>query len=90
MRYTILLKCVVFCMLFLNTTCDDDVVEIPETECDQFAIADNSLYQGAQSDFYQIVSASSFLFTTTCVSHTNNYYYYRSGTQFLKKTVLKY
>ena len=57
MRYTILLKCIVFCILFLNTTCDDDVVEVPKTECDQFAIADNSLYQGAQSDFYQIVSA---------------------------------
>jgi len=60
MRYTSLFKCIFLCMIFLNTTCDDDVVGVPETDCDQFALADNSLYEGAESDFYQIINAEVF------------------------------
>ncbi len=46
-------------MLF-NTTCDEDDAMMPSTNCDQFAIADNSLYQGAETDFYDISNVEIF------------------------------
>jgi hypothetical protein len=56
MRITrMIVVCLCFTLLLMNTQCDeDDIIEAP---CDQTVVVDNSFYQSAESDFYNLINA---------------------------------
>ena len=51
------LMLLVLCALLLNTTCDDDTIP-QESECDAFAIVDDSAFDNNESSFFEIISAN--------------------------------
>lgn len=50
------LMLLVLCILLLNTTCDDDTIP-QESECDAFAVVDDSAFDNNETAFFEIISA---------------------------------